>query len=173
MILRLLMALSDRLPCKIIKDGASPYLERYYIGTLFGVRTYLHRFVACDPDRGLHDHPWRWAMSIVLAGYYFEMTRYYVVTRPVRWFNFLTGESFHRVILPVKPIDKTQFYNSQVNSYRQHCWTLFIHHAERSKGWGFLRDIGTDQFYEKHQPGADDEWWKTAKPGRLTEGRQA
>ncbi|WP_244260428.1 hypothetical protein [Burkholderia gladioli] len=55
---RVLYAISSRLPCRIIADGNKPYLERYYLATVFGVRFYLHRFVASDPDRGLHDHPW-------------------------------------------------------------------------------------------------------------------
>ena len=56
LIIKLLRAISDRLPCRIISDNDQPYLERYYIATLFGVRLYLHRFVGSDPDRGLHDH---------------------------------------------------------------------------------------------------------------------
>lgn len=173
MLLRLLMAISGRLPCKIITDCGAPYLERYYIGTWFGVRAYLHRFVACDPDRGLHDHPWRWAVSVILAGYYYEVTRYAPCVRKVGRLNFLTGESFHRVILPVRPIDKTSFYNSQINSYRQQCWTLFVHRVNRDKQWGFLRDCAQGSMvYTLHTPGENEEWWKLAKPGRETEGRK-
>jgi hypothetical protein len=48
---------TGRLPCRIICDGDSPYLERYYLWTVFGTHWYLHRFVASDPDRGYHDQP--------------------------------------------------------------------------------------------------------------------
>lgn len=174
MLKRILMAVSGRLPCKIIKDGHKPYLERYYVGTILGARIYLHRFVACDPDRGLHDHPWRWAFSLILSGYYYEMIRRAPVVRKVRWFNILTGDSFHRVILPVKPINKSKFYNAHMNSYRQQCWTLFVHSAPRVKDWGFLRDIGErEHIYTSHRSGEIDEWWKTAELGRTTKGRMA
>ena len=52
---RLLYRLASPLPLRVIKEDDRPYLERYYVGTLLGVRCYLHRFVGSDPDRGLHD----------------------------------------------------------------------------------------------------------------------
>ena len=64
---RLLLWLTGFLPCRIISEGDQPYLERYYLMTLFGWRFYIHRFVASDPDRGLHDHPWPKAYSIILS----------------------------------------------------------------------------------------------------------
>ena len=69
-----LRSISDRLPCRFI-DGpkGEPYLERYYLIGLFGWHAYLHRFVDSDPDRGLHDHPWGRAVSLVLSGAYREI----------------------------------------------------------------------------------------------------
>ncbi|MCA8113867.1 hypothetical protein [Burkholderia cepacia] len=152
MLRALLFSISGRLPCRIISDAGRPYLERYYLVTLFGVRVYLHRFVDSDPDRGLHDHPWPWAFSLILTGWYYEQTR--AGTKIVRWFNALIGDSFHRVILP-----------------RDHgvheCWTIFAHRARRTKEWGFLRDKGQlGRVYTTHKPGADDQWWKRAARGR-------
>jgi hypothetical protein len=145
----ILFWLSGRLPCRIICDGDAPYLERYYLFTAFGVRVYLHRFVASDPDQGLHDHPWPWAFSILLAGWYWEHRRDGV--RKVRWFNWLIGDSFHRVVLDDR-----------------HVWTIFAHRARRVKPWGFLRDKG--QFgivYKPHQPGVEECWWNTVPIGKL------
>jgi hypothetical protein len=167
----LLFWLSNFLPARIINDGEHDYLERYYVGTLFGVRFYLHRFIGSDPDRGLHDHPWRWAFSLILSGYYYEQTRYGLTKK--RLFNFLTGDSFHRVILPRKSEIRAQ------DSYGVHlalvepadalpCWTLFCHRAARVKTWGFLR--GTT--YLPH-PSADQGWWKTAPKGRQLRAQQA
>ena len=69
MLRRLLYWLTDRLPARIINgDDGSPYLERYYVGTFFGLRAYIHRFVASDPDRGTHSHPWQRSLSLVLVG---------------------------------------------------------------------------------------------------------
>jgi hypothetical protein len=156
---RLLYWLAGRLHCRIISDDGAPYLERYYLATLFGVRFYLHRFVGDDPARGLHDHPWPWALSLILFGRYLEETR--SGTRLVRWVNWLTGDSFHRVLL----ID------------RRPVWTLFAHRAAYVKPWGFLKggSFGTAMFYPVAQgPGggsAAGEWWKTCPQGRFERRR--
>lgn len=157
MISRILFALSGRLPCRIISDNGQPYLERYYLFTLLGTRVYLHRFVGSDPDRGVHDHPWHWAFSIILQGWYYERRR--SGTRMVRWFNWLTGDTFHRVILPA-------------DHGVHECWTLFAHRAQDSKSWGFLRDVNIEgcQVFEEYRynGGAKPiDWWLTAPIGLL------
>jgi hypothetical protein len=152
----LLNRISARLPCRFI-DGeqGEPYLERYYLVGAFGWHVYLHRFVSSDPDRGLHDHPWRRAVSLVLTGGYDEQRPSNgdfdrIRVRSVRPFqlNLLRGEDFHRVIL-----------RGGVPA-----WTLFIH-GPRVKGWGFMEDgelvpmaSGADEF--RHR-----DWWKTAPNG--------
>ena len=158
MIRNLLYCLTNRLPARIISDGEKPYLERYYVGTVLGVRFYLHQFVASDPDRGLHDHPWPWAFSIILAGSYLEETR--GGTKPVRWLNFLTGDSFHRVILRSR-------YGRTLP-----VWTLFAHRAKRTKRWGFLRSTLLDNTfrYIVHRPSIDEQWWMNAPTGRQIRG---
>lgn len=162
---RLLYWISGRLPCRIIDDKGIPYLERYYLGTLLGVRFYLHRFVGSDPDSGLHDHPWPWAGSVVLKGWYYEELRggSSVKLRRVRWFNWLTGDTFHRVILPVK--DWNEF---------SPCWTLFFHRAAYTKPWGFLRPIENETpmlWWPHNYPNGDGTgtpgaWWLTVPKGR-------
>jgi hypothetical protein len=177
---RFLFWLSGFLPCRIIDGDDGPYLERYYLATLFGWQFYLHRFVASDPDRGLHDHPWRLAFSLILSGFYFEETR--AGTRVVRWANWLTGDSFHRVVLPfhAKQITPTaQEYAGPVIP----CWTLFCH-GPNVKPWGFWRErmLGAPGYpvsdgsaifdpYTYQREGRPDKWWKTARPGRRAPGR--
>ena len=46
MIHKLLFKLTAGLRCKLIDREGAPYLERYYLGRLFGVTFYLHRFVS-------------------------------------------------------------------------------------------------------------------------------
>lgn len=158
---RILYWLTGFLPCRIIGPADKPYLERYHVFTALGVRVCLHRFVASDPDCGYHDHPWRWAISVVLAGWYWERTRGRV--RMVRWCNVLTGDTFHRVDLPGG------------NSAR--CvWTLFVHRACDNKEWGFLREMGQTfmvytpcSFPRESGPTA---WFKDAPRGRHV-GRRA
>lgn len=185
MMRRLLMAISGRLPCRIISDANAPYLERYYLCTVFGVCMYLHRFVGSDPDRGLHDHPWPWAVALVLSGFYIEERRGNerdeatprlagmldslhikpegVVRRRVRWLNLLTGDSFHRVILPRE---------------RDEVWTLFAHRATNVKSWGFIRPIKIDDLSGhvwspySYPGGKDKQWWKSAPVGKFCTRRK-
>ncbi len=158
MIRTLLYKLSGRLPCRLINDGQRPYLERYYLGRAFGRTWYLHRFVGSDPARGLHDHPWSNAVSFVLAGSYLEETR--TGTRRVRWFNRLTGDSFHRVVIP---------------DGSKHVWTLFGH-GPYTKRWGFIRPIDSavdgEQLllwvphqYQTDEASGKQRWWDTAPKG--------
>ena len=156
MMRRVLFLLSGNLPCRIINDGGNPYLERYYVGRIFFLTFYLHRFVGSDPDRGLHDHPWHRAYSFILAGFYDEITRAGV--QRIRWFNRLTGDSFHRVVLPDGMRD---------------VWTLFCH-GPYIKSWGFLRETTTagepvmtwvPHLYDKGETGGAQRWWENAPNG--------
>jgi hypothetical protein len=162
---RFLMWLTGFLPARIISDDGKPYLERYYLFTVFGVRAYLHQFVGSDPDRGLHDHPWRWAYSFILSGFYYEENRY--GKKRVRWFNSLTGDSFHRVVLPQR------YVNSALpDPELRPCWTLFLHKADYEKPWGFLRQKGqlgmtfTPYPYKAGETSGEKGWWITAPTGR-------
>jgi hypothetical protein len=66
--------LESRLPKTTITVNGKPYLTRCY---LFGKdRTwgniYLHHFHSSDQGDELHNHPWVWGLSLVLAGGYYE-----------------------------------------------------------------------------------------------------
>lgn len=158
---KMLYWITGFLPVRFINDGNTPYLERYYLFTLFGWQFYIHQFVGSDPDRGLHDHPWSLAFSIILSGWYYEETR--SGPRKVRWFNWLTGDSFHRVVLP---------YSLPPGNDLLPCWTLFFHRAEKVKKWGFLKSLklpnGAEIFtpYSYSHEGNQDNWWLTAPTRR-------
>jgi hypothetical protein len=176
---RILYALASHRPLRVIAEEGRSYLERYFLFRAFGVRCYLHRFVGDDPARGLHDHPWPWALSIILAGWYREHRRDGV--RDVRWFNWLNGDRFHRVTLPqrrpVYPIIELIC-----------CWSLFIHRDRATKPWGFWKETPGGEFegvktmpdgtvlrnkwprpntadwqqftYDTPEQMSSDEWWK-------------
>lgn len=129
---KLMMWLTKRLKAREICIHDEPYLERYYLGTLFGKRFFIHRFMDKDPDRGLHDHPWRWAFSIMLAGSYNEIFARELTdelkivdtrTKKAPAFNFIDGGKLHRVTMDDK--------------YKGKTWTLFVH-GPRDREWGFL-----------------------------------
>lgn len=164
MIRKLLDRLTEGLPMRVIDgDNGQPYLERYFVCRLFGWQAYLHKFVASDPDRGLHDHPWDRAISLVLAGGYAERRRNAAgeeeIERRVRPFtlNLLNGRTQHRVII----------------SPGQTAWSLFAH-GPYVKPWGFYRPRpdGTTSFTVA--PNTRREWWLTAlsRRKRLAGGAQ-
>lgn len=163
---RILYWLAGRLPARVINYGETPYLERYYLFTVLGWRFYLHRFVGSDPDRGLHDHPWPLAFSLILVGWYWEQTRSGL--HRVRWFNALVGDSFHRVILPCRRgcPGECRLYHAP-----RSVWTLFAHRVRKSKTWGFITeadDMGFQVFrpYTYSREGRQTDWWLTAPKGR-------
>ncbi|UDY80342.1 hypothetical protein AXY1_31 [Achromobacter phage AXY1] len=178
--------LTDRLPARLISDNGVDYMIRFYLFTAFGRRFYIHKFLASDPDRGIHNHPWRKAWSFIMLGWYFEELRGLASengrrVRKVRWFNSLVADSCHRVILPSdEPV-----------------WTLFVHTVGDVQEWGFFQRIDNlfemiswrdergnlyvepdaREIYTPFQyPGGkkNSEWWKGAPNGRtLRENMQA
>jgi len=151
----------------------TPLYERYFVCRLPGGGcVYLHHYLRSDPDRGPHDHPWPWAISIPLArGYIEERVNGWTVDGPRvtrharRPFvpRLLDGHEFHRIILPEGETS----------------WSLFIH-GPYTKGWGFLRPVlaplreidgvplpprgwayrGVRSFAD-----SDPDWWSTACKG--------
>jgi len=151
----LLYKLSAFCRCRIIRGPQQePYLERYYVMRLpFGYRVYLHRFVASDPGRGLHNHPWRHAVSLVLSGAY-EETRMLGAEHhhalQTRWrraghFNLISGDRFHRINLP----------------RGQECWSLFIH-APKARRWGFIEQGAYQDHDQIVNQQSNPLWWQDA-----------
>ena len=169
---RLLFRLSAYCRCRVINGpDHEPYLERYHLLRLpFGYRVYLHRFVASDPGRGLHNHPWRHAVSLLLSGRY-EETRMLsasednaIQRRTIRAgrLNYISAAVYHRI--NIEP--------------GRECWSLFIH-APRSSDWGFLRNDGYRDHNEVVTAISNPLWWKQASRPiedpqmRLPESRRA
>jgi hypothetical protein len=117
---------------KIPRSKGRPYLERFgREQTLEAARSdrktgkwrvRLHHFVGPD-DAGHHNHPFKWAFSIVLWGSYTEEVLVQppatVETRRVRWFNWIPLGKYHRI---------TQLHGNP--------WTLFFT-GPRVSTWGF------------------------------------
>ncbi len=143
------------------RDGESLYLSRFYLlgrphseglGSAFDERdhptnstrwsrlpvsVFLHKFHRGDDAGELHNHPWKWAFSIVLAGGYREERRardcarsivsigakhsacvYSRTLRPLSM-NVLHADDYHRVDL-----------------LERDCWSLFVA-GPRAQSWGF------------------------------------
>lgn len=141
------------------ETGGSAYMTRIlFPWRVFGIKPMLNRFHRRDIDRHLHNHPWKWAFSIVLCGEYDESRlvddadeckRLYCAatgakpedvplelftrSRRVRRFNLLRGTDYHRI-----------------NQLHGTVWTLFISGPKVTNvDWGFLVDgkhIGSREY---------------------------
>lgn len=145
------------LPLRVIDHEGSPYLRRYFICKIGQWHFYLHKFVDSDPA-GLHNHPFKYALSILLSGSYREQTRWGI--KRVKWFNFLYKDAMHRVVLDGEPL-------------KLPVWTLFIH-SEKQVRWGILTNevvaintdavsegsCGADLIFREGGTGTAREWWK-------------
>lgn len=127
---RLVARFARRPPDVVIGGHEYPYLLRWFViprNPLFNV--YLHQFRRSDDDRALHDHPWLFNASWILAGGYIEHTIEAggIALRTRRhagdW-KLRFGRSPHRVELLTE------------NAASLPCWTLFIT-GPRVREWGF------------------------------------
>jgi len=158
----LVIKLSNYLPVKVIRDDRGvPFLYRYHLFALTndGPGLCIHHFVKSDPDLGYHDHPWSRAISFILAGKYEEriycpnLGEYNTFTRN-RWtFNYLNGNSFHRVMLP---------NDNDV-------WTIFAF-QKRSKPWGMISLDGV--YHPLSEQIIDGGWWNFVKKGLFLHNRE-
>lgn len=132
-VLRAIRALG--LKYKVIDTGGDPYLLRVYLLRVWRERlpgVFLHCFLRGDYDRELHNHPWDWALSVILSGGYAEerLVDGSRVSRRARLpltLNLIRANDFHRVEL-----------------FDRHCWSLFIA-GPRRQHWGFW-DRATGEF---------------------------
>lgn len=167
MLRKALYQYSGRLPCRLIHTQEKRYLERYFLGQLFGWTFYLHRFVGSDGDRALHDHPWKHAGALCLAGGYLE--------KRIRWFNPRSGyDTYQRHIVPgrINMVRAAVFH--QIVSTKPDTWTLFFH-TPKIKEWGFMEIINRKDKdgIERTQPHyygdldgqSHKEWWKSVPRG--------
>ncbi len=164
----MLKHLTRNRPARLIKLNRQPYLERLYIGSLFGVQVVLHRFLSCDGEQGVHNHPWRYGLSVVLRGGYVEERAFdlhpkrgaLVRTRCVNWLSVVNGNTFHR-IARIKP----------------GTWTLFMHtRRDHAKGWGFVEpgytNRGEPVAMFKGAPSSGDNWHESAEPAHVIRQRE-
>ncbi|MCK9468229.1 MAG: hypothetical protein M0Q49_02325 [Porticoccaceae bacterium] len=150
-IARALARISQNRPARVIESGGAPYLYRIFLFRWRGWSCYLHHFVSPDAERWLHDHPFD-GLSLVLTGGYLEerlagldWPALSTTTRRVRWCNWISARSFHRIAAP-----------------RPNTWTLFLHGPKR-KGWGFLECMDDAVVYLNPYGNVGDEpWWESA-----------
>lgn len=153
MIAKFLHRITANRPMRLIEIKGEPYLERYFIASLFGRQIWLHRFVRDDAERHVHDHPWS-ALSVILTGGYTEevmedvdlpsgyiQSIHWSVRHKALGFNWIPASKKHRI-----------------SSVIEGTWSLMLVGKRHGRGW---------HFYEggkRYQPyaGTGDDWWRTA-----------
>jgi len=155
-------------PVRMILSKETPYLERYYLGSLGSLKFYLHRFVNGDGDRSLHDHPWKRSIAVCLSGGYLE--------HRIKWFNPETAfDISEKTLRPGKiNIIKAATFH-QIISTKPETWTLFIH-GKKIKPWGFINkttvqdQTGKERLVSHYLADRDTEshqnWWLNAPLGK-------
>ncbi|OHD22132.1 MAG: hypothetical protein A2Y38_10290 [Spirochaetes bacterium GWB1_59_5] len=112
---------------RIIMRTDDPYLSRWWVLRTPIVKVYVHKFHRSDWDEDLHNHPWAWALSLILKAGYCEERRLgnQVISRLVKPgnINLIRHSTFHRVDLLQKD-----------------CWSLFIA-GPRKQDWGFWNRV--------------------------------
>jgi len=153
----LIVSITNYLPVKVIRDdNGVPFLYRYHILALTndGPGICIHHFVKSDPDRGYHNHPWKRSLSFILAGRYSERIvdrdtmKYDTYERNRFHFNYLNGESFHRVML----------------GDEEDTWTLFFF-GKRSKTWEMISLDGELVKMSNTIEDTDGGWWNLVIKG--------
>ncbi len=145
----MLRSIATLRPYLLIAPKGVPYLRRWYLtptrkgrfakwwrNHLPGV--FLHCFVASDPDRGWHSHPWHWASSLILRGEYFE-------SRPLQWSSArspLPREVWrHHAVGSINRIRRGDFHKVKLVS--PVVWTLFVVGPLHGDEWAFMSEAGT------------------------------
>lgn len=135
----------------IVVDGEK-YLTRILSPRLFGCRVYLHHFHRPDVGRHLHNHPWKWAASLLLSGSYEEDRLDEATasaTKTFRHLGVLTEDellSEHKHVHRANFIADTDYH--RVTRLHGDVWTLFVVGPE-NKEWGFFVD-GEHVPWKKH-----------------------
>lgn len=117
---RLIAHVTRRPPDFVIGGEDRPYMRRWHLIKTRWLGVYLHQILRSDDDRALHDHRSD-NVSVLLRGYYFEVTPEGSELRAAGDVVFRRAEALHRLEL--------------VNGAP--AWTLWIKGPER-RNWGFM-----------------------------------
>lgn len=155
------------LPCfgtHTIRDaqGDAYLLRKYLLPKRFtgawwpGV--FLHKFYQSDSDRRPHNHPWKWACSLILTGGYIEARFDPFGVGSMLWPSW---RFFVRRPWSFNVIRATDFHKAALLEPERGCWTLFIafghKQAEPGAEWGFIDpDTGVFTGWKNYLPAGAD-----------------
>jgi len=111
------------------------YLRRWWVvpRNRFGFNIYLHHFLSSDEDRALHNHPWKWNISILLSGFYLE----HVPVNTDDWILHKNRDKIVKKRYPFIPIYRNERSIHKIELIdNKPIWTLFIT-GPVIQEWGF------------------------------------
>jgi hypothetical protein len=180
----ILMYMTQNMPMKQIDVNGQGYLQRYFAGTLDDSDIWLHRFLSCDGDRHLHNHPWR-GISLVLHGGYTEEFRagdehqisertrnatdmpFWVIQSLINLDLHCLNHYKRRIPGNIGAgVEITPFTWHRIASVQPDTWTLMIVAKSRLPFWYFKDDAGELEVMKA----SPRDWHKDCKTRALTEG---
>ena len=110
-----------------IYNEDTPYLERWILWC--GLTLRVHRFLASDEDRAVHDHPW-WFITLPFASYgeYIE----------AGGGQSDEAKEVYRRVTAWRPHFRAANFKHRVEITRAPSWTLVLT-GPKSNEWGFWR----------------------------------
>lgn len=191
MVRKLLFWLSGWLRVRVVLAGGAPLFERYLLARALGCELFLHHYLRADPERGLHNHPARWAAVLLLAGSYSERRRW-MLNRTL--LHHRTRELYFpddRVFFPMEPFARRQrtlgwgfgarpaalllkrdFHRIAAMHSERGSWSLFLM-GPRTGGWGFAEDRAGWVPYREFEGAPQPFDWQSAPRGRAIERASA
>jgi len=148
---RFLLWLTRNRPMKQIDVEGMPYLQRYFMASIFGRQVWLHRFMSGDGKEELHGHPWR-ASTIVLSGGYVEEQLTITGTGSKEF----TKEVYSAWGLDSRKIDTDTVH--RIVSVEPGTWTALIVAPGRTVAWAFYDKYG---FVTRWMPASPTDWHKS------------
>jgi hypothetical protein len=162
------------LPCfasHTIRDaqGDAYLLRKYLLPKRFtgawwpGV--FLHKFYQSDTDRCPHNHPWRFAISLILTGGYTDrrFKLWPAGIKPLKLYPTPAGFWGRCVRAPwsFNVIRATDYHKAELLEPDRGCWTLFVAFghktAEAGSEWGFIDpDTGVFTGWKDYLPAGAD-----------------
>ena len=114
-----------------IYNADQPYLERWILWC--GITLRLHRFLASDEDRAVHDHPW-WFITLPFTSYgeFIEPKGKDGQGQDEQ----TDGQEIYRTVTAWRPHFRASNFRHRVEITQAPSWTLVVT-GPKSNEWGF------------------------------------
>ena len=142
---------SAMIPKRTIRDETGVLFYRWRLLKLSKVELYLHHYMKSDSARGLHDHPWKWAVALPLYPGYKEYRFNRFDARSTASRSSLLADRRRRLPLVLYTLGLQDYHRIELD--KGPSWSLFLA-GPRVKQWGFLYPDGR---YELN-PDNPDRW---------------